>query len=145
MTRNGAGIRSRVVQDLEQVTRWLAALRHEARPEELETAGDNTPLSEPGDAARVVEEREVQSQLLDWLAERSVDLRRALLRIDDGTYGVCGRCGRSIHAERLHALPEAALCLGCQTEVETGRQGGRPAEPGWIEAALTYREGSGSD
>jgi DnaK suppressor protein len=38
----------------------------------------------------------------------------ALARMDAGTYGMCTSCGRPIGAERLQALPAAALCIDCQ-------------------------------
>lgn len=40
-------------------------------------------------------------------------VRRALERIDEGTYGECVQCGEAIAEGRLEARPEAALCIGC--------------------------------
>ena len=37
----------------------------------------------------------------------------ALLRIEEGTYGDCTKCGQPISQARLVAVPEAALCIGC--------------------------------
>jgi len=44
----------------------------------------------------------------------------ALVRLDDGTYGRCVRCGRPIDPERLDALPWAAHCIECQRIVARG-------------------------
>jgi DnaK suppressor protein len=41
---------------------------------------------------------------------------RALEKLDDGTYGVCDRCGEEIAAGRLRAAPESALCIECARE-----------------------------
>lgn len=44
------------------------------------------------------------------------ELRRidaALGRIDDGSYGICAKCGDAISEERLKAVPTAALCRNC--------------------------------
>lgn len=38
----------------------------------------------------------------------------ALGRLETGTYGACTSCGTRIGAERLEALPAAALCIDCQ-------------------------------
>ncbi len=38
----------------------------------------------------------------------------ALARLDAGTYGRCTACHQPIGAERLEALPSAALCIDCQ-------------------------------
>ena len=40
-------------------------------------------------------------------------VRRALQRIEDGSYGECANCGNEIAAGRLEARPEAALCIEC--------------------------------
>jgi RNA polymerase-binding transcription factor DksA len=48
------------------------------------------------------------------LVEREIaSVRRALGRIQDGTYGTCVRCGEEVAPERLAARPEAALCINC--------------------------------
>ena len=39
------------------------------------------------------------------------EIEAALARIDDGTYGLCVRCGQPIAAERLEAVPYATLCI----------------------------------
>jgi RNA polymerase-binding protein DksA len=38
----------------------------------------------------------------------------ALKRIEDGTYGLCLQCGKSISKRRLAALPHGELCIECQ-------------------------------
>lgn len=47
-------------------------------------------------------------QLLDQVTD-------ALERFDEGTYGICTRCGADIDPARLKALPYVTLCLHCQT------------------------------
>lgn len=37
----------------------------------------------------------------------------ALARLEDGSYGECVKCGNPISAERLHAVPDAPLCVNC--------------------------------
>ena len=45
-------------------------------------------------------------------------VKRALARIEDGSYGQCVRCGGEIAAARLDARPEAALCIDCARSAE---------------------------
>lgn len=45
-------------------------------------------------------------------------VRAALRRLADGSYGNCLECGEPIEAQRLGALPQAALCAGCQSQLE---------------------------
>ena len=75
-------------------------------------------LAEPPDADS--SERAVQMEDDDALEGQAAligneiaSTRRALERIEDGTYGDCVRCGNEISAGRLEARPEAALCIDC--------------------------------
>ena len=43
-------------------------------------------------------------------------VKRALTRIENGTYGECVRCGAKIARKRLEARPEAALCFPCASK-----------------------------
>ncbi len=38
---------------------------------------------------------------------------RALAKLDEGTYGLCDRCGAPISPGRLKAMPDGVLCLDC--------------------------------
>src|SRR5260370_39554089 len=38
----------------------------------------------------------------------------ALLRIQDGSFGMCVHCGSEISRRRLAAVPWTPLCIGCQ-------------------------------
>lgn len=38
-------------------------------------------------------------------------LQNALLRIENGTYGICRQTGKLIPKERLRAVPHATLCI----------------------------------
>ncbi len=41
------------------------------------------------------------------------EVQQALVRLDEGTYGECVKCGEPISAARLEALPAAAFCINC--------------------------------
>ena len=43
---------------------------------------------------------------------------QALMRIDEGTYGTCARCGKEIPLARLEAIPTARYDAECQTRIE---------------------------
>lgn len=143
MNKVKAKLEERIEKELASVSRWIAALKLEPRPEEWEAGGDNTPLSEDADAMQVGEEREIRAELLGKLIERAASLDQALKRIREGTYGVCVRCERTIHHERLQALPEAAYCLACQQKIEEAAAGvSEPTPKEWEEAEEIYQEKS---
>jgi DnaK suppressor protein len=41
------------------------------------------------------------------------DVERALAKLEDGTYGLCDRCGRPIPVARLEARPWSSRCVDC--------------------------------
>lgn len=45
-------------------------------------------------------------------------IEHALRKIEEGTYGVCEECEESISLKRLHARPEAQLCIQCKEAQE---------------------------
>ena len=46
-------------------------------------------------------------------------IEEALLRIQEGTYGLCVECGSHIGAKRLEVRPTAELCIDCKEAAET--------------------------
>jgi DnaK suppressor protein len=80
-------------------------------------------LSEPlsADFAEQATEREDDDALEGQealLAQEIAAVKAALGRIDDGSYGLCTRCGEAVGEKRLQAFPEAALCISCARALE---------------------------
>jgi RNA polymerase-binding protein DksA len=59
---------------------------------------------------------------LDRDVEEIRDIDAALLRIADGSYGVCADCGGAIPVDRLEAYPTAKRCRPCQQRYERGHR-----------------------
>ena len=49
----------------------------------------------------------------DVLRAEIGQVRKALLRIENGTYGTCANCGKPIAEARLQARPIATRCIEC--------------------------------
>ena len=66
---------------------------------------------------------DVSKELALRLGEREsqmvADIDQALLRIREGSYGVCSRCGKLIDERRLEALPTARFDAACQAAIES--------------------------
>jgi len=78
------------------------------------------------EADLAVSTEEIDSLLSHGTRDSDVleQVRDALKRIDDGTYGSCLVCGRPIEEKRLEAVPWAAYDLRHQAEVD--KEEGRP-------------------
>src|ERR1700674_2999970 len=59
-------------------------------------------------------ERELAIRNLDRESNLFRNVRAALHRIDDGSYGVCLHCEEDISPKRLNAVPWTAYCIKCQ-------------------------------
>jgi RNA polymerase-binding transcription factor DksA len=66
-----------------------------------------------GDTLAVERERDLALSAQASAAVEEIDL--ALVKIKNGTYGVCEQCNGIIPKERLRALPHAALCVQCKS------------------------------
>ncbi len=73
-----------------------------------------------GDVATATFDREMASTLEENSTHVLAEIDAALARIDDGTYGVCVKCGKPIAEERLEALPWATLCIEDKRKQERG-------------------------
>jgi DnaK suppressor protein len=50
------------------------------------------------------------------------DIDDALARIENGTYGQCGRCGMPLYEERLKVIPTAKYGPKCQAAIEAAQR-----------------------
>jgi DnaK suppressor protein len=96
----------------------------EAKRAELDTEMGvlTAPAEEPGgisfgkrvgDGTSIAVERLSQVAAYEGLETLRTEVRRALDKIDEDSYGRCDRCGAAIPAERLEARPWATSCLAC--------------------------------
>ncbi|MGP4017627.1 TraR/DksA family transcriptional regulator [Saccharopolyspora sp. 5N708] len=110
--------RQRTARKLLAGERASALARIESLQRHLESIGDVSTWTgsddehDPEGATVAYERAQVQSLLTD--ARRDLDaLEQAVARLDDGTYGICQRCGKAIARERLEALPATTTCIAC--------------------------------
>ena len=66
---------------------------------------------ENADAGTFTFERERDLSIENNVRDLLGKIDRALTRMDEGTYGICSRCGRPIEKARLKALPYVDLCI----------------------------------
>ena len=97
-----------------------ALLRHD-RAEVLAGARD-LPVQEvetsPADKATVRLLNDLALEAAGHNAAQLRSVRRALAKVDEGSYGLCEECGNDIGFSRLQARPDARLGITCQTRAE---------------------------
>jgi DnaK suppressor protein len=65
---------------------------------------------------------EFSLELLEHDEQTAQDVRDALERVSDGTYGQCEDCEDWVVKERLRAMPHARRCIDCQRAAEAEAQ-----------------------
>ncbi|MDQ6927852.1 MAG: TraR/DksA family transcriptional regulator [Actinomycetota bacterium] len=68
------------------------------------------------DSSQVTAERAEVEVLGQSLQDTLTEVRTALAKLDEGTYGVCEECQQAITVARLEAKPAAPLCIDCASK-----------------------------
>jgi DnaK suppressor protein len=76
-----------------------------------EMTGDVGLDDEMADAGTATFEREKDLSIEQNVRDLLQKIDRALKRMDEGTFGICDRCGKPIEKARIKALPYADLCI----------------------------------
>jgi RNA polymerase-binding transcription factor DksA len=78
----------------------------EATPDKL-----NADSADRTEVADQLENYEANTAILKQLEIQLGNVKQALLKIEDGTYGICEVCGIEIPEERLEAMPSSTKCI----------------------------------
>jgi DnaK suppressor protein len=102
-------------------------LEKQAELERFVRNRDGIAIEKAADAIDEVQhatERELAIRNLDRETILLRNVRGALRRIEDGSYGVCMHCDEEINLKRMNAVPWAPYCIQCQEEADRQRAEG---------------------
>ena len=135
---DGSGKRVQANMDLNQQRKALLDVRAQYADllaevngrERGETERDELPVdsdipTHQADAGTATFERERDDAFGADYRGAIAQIDQALGKIEDGSYGICQKCGRTIPDERLQAMPMALLCIDDQ-ELEDNASGSSP-------------------
>jgi DnaK suppressor protein len=69
---------------------------------------------------------------LERNSDRLREVRTALRRVEEGTFGICIGCEENINPKRLAAVPWASFCIVCQEAADRGQS----TPPGEMDISL---------
>jgi DnaK suppressor protein len=81
----------------------------------------NTPkgnFPDPTDRATYEADRNFELRIRDREHKLIKKLKKALDRLNNGTFGICEKCGEDISIKRLQARPVTTQCIECKTKEE---------------------------
>jgi len=83
----------------------------------MTTPKENFP--DPTDRSKIETDRNFMLRIRDRERQLAGKIRKTLLRIDNGTFGICEKCEEEISFKRLEARPVTTQCIDCKTKEET--------------------------
>ena len=83
-----------------------------------ELSDGNEVFADPADRATAESDRSFTLRIRDRERRLIKKVKEALMRIEDGTYGICEECGEEISLSRLKARPVTRLCITCKAKQE---------------------------
>jgi DnaK suppressor protein len=99
----------------------------QAELEQIVRKRDAITIEKSADALDEVQhaaERELAIRNLDRESQLLRNVRTALRRINDGSFGICLHCEEEISPKRLAAVPWTSLCIQCQEQADKNREEG---------------------
>ncbi|CAG36213.1 RNA polymerase-binding protein DksA [Desulfotalea psychrophila] len=104
---------------LEHFRQQLLDKRQEILQEVDKTLGDMTDqtanIPDPNDRATVESGRNFELRLRDRERKLLGKVDAAIVRLEEGEFGICEACGEDITLKRLEARPVTTLCIDCKT------------------------------
>lgn len=82
----------------------------------MTTPKDNFP--DPTDRAALEADRNFMLRIRDRESKLIKKIKKALERIENGTFGICESCGEDISIKRLKARPVTSQCIDCKSKEE---------------------------
>ena len=107
---------------LEEFREILNAKKKSLVQEAVASLGGMTEVQEVyadmTDQASAESDRNFLLRIRDRERKLILKINEVLLKVDDGTYGVCELCEELISEQRLTARPETTQCIECKTDME---------------------------
>jgi DnaK suppressor protein len=105
-------LRERLLAEQAELQEQLTTIEEQSfAASQSELSGEVSFDEENADAGTFTFERERDLSIENNVRDLLRKIERALARMDEGTYGICSRCGKPIEKARLKALPYVDLCI----------------------------------
>lgn len=100
-----------ILKKMEKAERDLDLLREQFANDKNNGTDDTSPQFKSFEEGSMTMSKESNSQLAARQEKFIRDLKNALVRIENKTYGICRATGKLIEAERLKLVPHATLSM----------------------------------
>ncbi len=106
---------------IQEIKKKLIAQRKSLLAEAIEALNElpgQTVFPDLGDQASAEVDRSFMLRLRGRERKLLKKIEGAIERINQGTFGICDKCGEEINIKRLEARPVTNMCIECKTQQE---------------------------
>jgi RNA polymerase-binding protein DksA len=107
-------LKQRLVTERERVLQEISELEAGLSKSLKDTSGESPYDQHMAETAATTLDREIDLTLEENARATLAKIDRALLKVEDGSYGKCDKCGKPIGDSRLEIAPYASLCVDCK-------------------------------
>ena len=100
------------------LTEQLEALQDKSSKNRVTTLAESEQISDFTDQATLESDIDMNIHIKERDSKLIIKIKKALERIEEGTYGVCDECEEEISEKRLEARPVTTVCINCKREQE---------------------------
>ena len=100
------------------LTQRLNNLLDDANKTVIGMTDERQNFPDPTDRASMESDRNFELRIRDRERRLIAKIKNALVRLENGTFGICDECGEDISDERLKARPVTTLCIDCKKKQE---------------------------
>jgi len=100
------------------LTKQLEELLKEADETVTGMSNQKESFPDPTDRASHETDRSFMLRIRDRESKLIKKIKKTLIRIEEGTFGICEGCGNDISLKRLEARPVTTQCIECKTKAE---------------------------
>ena len=98
--------------------RWREDLYKQADVTVTELQEPSVKAIDPVDQASLQATRDFTLRIRDRESRLIGKINQSLVRIEEGTFGICDMCGEKISIQRLKVRPVTNFCITCKNEME---------------------------
>jgi DnaK suppressor protein len=114
-------LRKKLISEQKRLEVELEQLRTSASSSDERREG--SPFGKREEEATETLELEKRLTMENRIRQELAGIEHALHKFEEGTYGKCDNCGKTIAKARLEALPQANLCLDCKAQQAKNAKG----------------------
>jgi DnaK suppressor protein len=100
------------------LTEQLETLQDKSSQNRVTALAESEQISDFTDQATLESDIDMNIHIKERDSKLIIKIKKALERIEDGTYGICDECEEEISEARLKARPVTTVCIDCKRAQE---------------------------